>query len=218
MSKAKRVAIDGMLAAVYFALSFLVIDTGTFKFTFTSLAIIVAALLYGPADACAVALIGEFLYQVIIFGVTATMPVWLVPPVIHALFLGLAAKLLGRKVPLYERTVPCFAICLGAAVINSACNTAALYIDSKYWGYYEYHMVFGVALIRIAIGLATACVVTAVAIPLVKTLPAGDRRDPRGLILVSIDTGRPAQSGYCPSFFRSLSASAQKMDGRGEKH
>ena len=170
MSKAKRVAIDGMLAAVYFALSFLVADTGTFKFTFTSLAIVVAALLFGALDACAVALIGEFLYQVIIFGVTATTPIWLIPPVIHALLLGLCARLFGRKRPLEENTGLCFAVCLGCAVVNSLCNTVALYFDSKIFGYYEFHMVFGVALIRIGIGLATALIVTAVAMPLVSEL------------------------------------------------
>lgn len=170
MSKSRRIAFDGMLAAVYFALSFLVVDTGTFKFTFTSLAIVTAALLFGPADACAVALVGELLYQVIIFGVTATTPIWLVPPVIHALLLGLCAKFLGRVRPPEERTGPCFAACLGCAVVNSLCNTVALYFDSKIFGYYEYHMIFGVALIRICIGLATALIVTALAMPLVGEL------------------------------------------------
>lgn len=170
MSKEKRIAFDGMLAAVYFALSWLVVNTGSLKFTFTSLAIVVAALLFGVGDACAVALVGEFLYQVIVFGVTATMPLWLVPPVLHALFLGLFALLLSRKTPLVDRTVPCFAVCLGCGLLNTLFNTTALYFDSKYWGYYQYHMVFGLALVRAAVGLATALIVTAVAIPLVRTL------------------------------------------------
>lgn len=170
MSKSKRIAFDGMLAAVYFALSFLVADTGTFKFTFTSLAIVAAALIFGPLDACAVALVGELLYQVIIFGVTATTPIWLVPPVIHALLLGLCAKLLGRRQPLEEKTGLCFAACMACAAVNSLCNTAALYFDSKIFGYYEYHMIFGVALIRILIGLGTALIVTALAMPLVSEL------------------------------------------------
>ena len=170
MSKTKRIAIDGMLAAVYFALSLLVVDTGTFKFTFTSMAVIVAALLFGTADACAVAFVGEFLYQTIKFGVTATTPIWMIPPVIHALLLGLCARFLGRDRPLEEKTGLCFAACLGCAVLNSLCNTVALYFDSKIFGYYEYHMVFGVALVRICIGLATALIVTAVAMPLVTEL------------------------------------------------
>lgn len=172
MSKAQRIAFDGMLAAVYFALSFLVIDTGTLKFTFTSLAIVVAALVFGPLDACAVAFVGELLYQVIIFGVTATLPIWMVPPVLHALLLGLCARLLGRQQPLVERTAVCFAACLGCGVLNTLFNTTALYLDSKYWGYYQYHLIFGMALVRIAVGLSTALIVTAVAIPLVRTLGA----------------------------------------------
>ena len=170
MFKSRRIAFDGMLAAVYFALSLLVVDTGSLKFTFTSLAIVTAALLFGPLDACAVALVGEFLYQVIKFGVTATTPIWMVPPVIHALLLGLCARILGRQRPLAERTIPCFAACMGCALLNTVMNTLALYIDSKYYGYYQYHMVFGLALVRFAVGLITAILVTAAAIPLVRTL------------------------------------------------
>ena len=172
MSKSRRIAFDGMLAAVYFALSLLVVDTGSLKFTFTSLAIVAAALLFGTWDACAVAFVGELLYQVIKFGVTATTPIWMLPPVLHALLLGLCALLLGRKRPLAERTVPCFAACMGCALVNSLMNTLALYIDSQYYGYYQYHMVFGLALVRFAVGLGTALLVTAVAIPLVRTLRA----------------------------------------------
>jgi hypothetical protein len=90
--------------------------------------------------------------------------------VIHALLLGLCARFLGRDRPLEEKTGLCFAACLGCAVVNSLCNTVALYFDSKIFGYYEYHMVFGVALVRICIGLATALIVTAVAMPLVSEL------------------------------------------------
>ena len=170
MSKSKRVAVNGMLAAVYFALSFLVVDTGSLKFTFTSLALVVAALLFGPADACAVALVGELLYQVIIFGVTATLPIWMVPPVLHALFLGLLARRLGRERPLYQRPGCCFAVCLGCALLNTGLNTLALYLDSLYWGYYEAHLVFGLALVRAAVGLGTAALVAAAAIPLIRAI------------------------------------------------
>ena len=169
MSKTKRIAFVGVLAAVYFALSYLVVDTGSLKFTFTSLAILVTALLFTPLEACAVALVGEFFYQVVIFGVTATTPIWLLPPVIHGLSLGLCAWLFRRKgKPLENRPVLCVALCMGCAVLNTVCNTTALYADSKIFGYYEYHMVFGVALIRAGVGLATALAVSLVAIPLVR--------------------------------------------------
>lgn len=170
MSKTKRIALDGVLAAVYFALSYLVINTGSLKFTFTSLAIVVAALLFGPLDACAVALMGEFLYQVVIFGVTATTPIWMIPPIIHALALGLCALAVRRERPLYDRPVLCYAACIGSGLVNTVCNTLALYADSKIMGYYKYEIVFGVALVRALVGMVTAVVVASVALPLVRTV------------------------------------------------
>ncbi len=171
MPKIKRIALDGMLAALYFALSFLTVPIGgNLQVRFTSLVLIVAALLFGTLDACAVALIGEGLYQVILFGVTATTPVWLLPPILHALALGLLAGIGRRRSPLEQRPVACYAVCLGCGLFNSVLNTLALYVDSRVFGYYSFELVFGVALLRFAIGLVTAGLVTTAAIPLVRIL------------------------------------------------
>lgn len=165
MSKSRRIALDGMLAAVYFALSWAVIPIGgNLQIRFTSLAPIVAALLFGAADACAVALVGEGLYQIIVFGVTATTPIWLLPPVLHALLLALLAK------PLREKPVLCGVVCLGCGVCNSVCNTLALWADGKIYGYYSPALVFGAMLPRLAIGLLTSALLTAVGLPLVRSL------------------------------------------------
>ena len=169
----KRLVTNALLAAIYFALTYFVIKPAgeSLKITFASLALVVTALLYGPTDACIVAFIGEFLYQTIIFGVTATMPIWLIPPVLHAFLLGLFAKLLSKNgKPLYVRTVPCYLVCVGTAILNSFANSAALYADSKIWGYYKPELIFGMLLVRILIAIATALLVALVARPLVQTL------------------------------------------------
>ena len=165
MTKTKRLALDGMLAAVYFALSWAVIPIGgNLQLRFTALALLVTALLFGASDACAVALIGEGLYQIIVFGVTATTPLWLLPPILHALALGLFAK------PLRDRPGPCAAVCLGCGLFNSVLNTLALWADSKFYGYYSPALVFGALLPRLIIGLVTAAALTAAALPTVKSL------------------------------------------------
>ena len=169
----KRMITNALLAAVYFALTYFVIKPAgeTLKITFASLALIVTALLYGPADACIVALIGEFLYQTIIYGVTATMPIWLIPPVLHALVLGLFSKLLGKGgKPLDMRPVACYAVCVGSAVMNSMFNSVALYADSKIWGYYRPGIVLTMMVVRLLLAGATALLVTLVAMPLVQAL------------------------------------------------
>ena len=59
MSVSKRIALCGMLAAVYFALKCLTIPIGNdLEITFATLALVTAALLLPPFYACAVAFVG----------------------------------------------------------------------------------------------------------------------------------------------------------------
>ena len=169
----ERIIMDALLAAIYFALTYFVIKPAgqSLKITFASLALVVTAMLYGPADACIVAFVGEFLYQTILYGVTATMPIWLIPPVLHAFLLGLFAVLLRKKGnPMYRRPMACYAVCIGTAILNSFVNSAALYVDSHVYGYYTPELVFGMMLVRLGLAVATAILVATVAMPLVKTL------------------------------------------------
>lgn len=170
MSKAKRLALCGMLAAMYFALSFLTVQTGTFKFTFTSLALIIAAFLLGLPEGCAVALVGEGLYQLLLYPLSVTTPLWLLPPVLHAAALWLFARLLCGKMPPERKVILCYVSTLLASLVNSAANTGALYIDSHVFHYYAPATFLGEAGIRLLVGLATAAVVTTAAIPLLRIL------------------------------------------------
>lgn len=160
---AKRIAFDGLLCAAYFALSFLIVPAGSLQIRLTSIALVVCAALFGPVDAILVGLIGEGLYQVLLFGVTVTTPLWLLPPVLHGLWLGL---LLRPETKLPRFYVACFV----GGLLNSAANTLALYVDSRVFGYYQFHAVFGVALLRFGLGLATAAVVATAAYPVVRAL------------------------------------------------
>ena len=170
-ARTRRIALDGMLAAVYFALTLLTVTTGSLKFTFASLAFVMAALLFGPLDAMAVALVGELLYQVILYGITATTPIWLVPPVLHALRLGLFAHFMGnRQRPLENRPAAWYFACVDCGIVNAVFNTAALYFDSVIYKYYQFHLVFGLALVRAGVAIATAVVVATVSIPLARAL------------------------------------------------
>lgn len=170
MSKTRKLALCGMLAAMYFALSFLTIQTGELKFTFTSLALIIAAFLLGLPSACAVALVGEGLYQVLLYPISVTTPLWLLPPIMHAAALWLFAGLLCPRTPPEQKVVLCYLACLLASFVNSAANTAALYFDSRIFGYYTPHLVFGIAGLRVLIGAVTAAVITTAAIPLLRLL------------------------------------------------
>lgn len=169
MSKTKRLALCGMLAAMYFALSFLTVQTGTFKFTFTSLALIIAAFLLGLPDACAVALVGEGLYQLLLYPLSVTTPLWLLPPVLHAAALWLFARLICGRTP-EQKIALCYVVTLLASIVNSAANTGALYIDSHVFHYYNPVTFLADAGIRVLVGLVTAALVTTAAIPLLRLL------------------------------------------------
>ena len=59
-----------------------------------------------------------------------------------------------------------------SSVAASLMNTAALYVDSKMFGYYEYHMVFGVLLIRLGTGIVSSVLMAIIAVPVLQALYA----------------------------------------------
>ena len=170
MSKTRRIAMDGVLAAVYFALSALTFTVGSLQIRFTALALIVAALLFTTLDACAVALVGELLYQIILFGLTATTPVWLAPPLLHGLLLGLSAGLIRKKLPENRQIPAFFAACIVCGLLNACFNTAALYVDAHVYHYYHPETFFVQALVRLGVSVLTAVVTAAAGLPLARLL------------------------------------------------
>ena len=168
MSKTRRLAVDGMLAALYFALSMLTFTSANQQIRFTALALILTALLFRVPDVCAVALVGEFFYQLIRVGLTPTTPIWLLPPVLHGLLLGLGASLVRKCVPEKRQLMAFFLVCIGCGLLNAGFNTAALWADSLIMGYYSAALVFGVLPLRLLIAVLTAAVTSAVAIPMLQ--------------------------------------------------
>lgn len=171
MSKfnARRICRIALLAAMYFLLNMVEIRTpGNLHITFDALPVVVGALLLGPVDAVLIAMFGELLNQIISpYGITATTLLWLIPPMLRGLMIGLAA-LRGRRLgrPLEHRPAACYAVCVAAAVATTAANTAVIWIDSVLYGYYTFALVFGSALIRFVTGMITAVLVATVAMPL----------------------------------------------------
>ncbi|MCI8678872.1 MAG: folate family ECF transporter S component [Lawsonibacter sp.] len=162
-----------LLVALYYLLSItLVIHTGNFKLTFISLPVIAAALLYGPGAGFTVALLGEFLAQMSgPFGLAPNTVLWLIPPAVNGLLVGLAAFVMWRKGrPLERRPVACYAACIVCAVLTSGVNTLVLWADSLLYGYYNFAFIFGSALLRLGKDLIVAAIVTTIAIPLVHAL------------------------------------------------
>ena len=108
------------------------------------------------------------------YGITATTLLWLLPPVIYGLILGQAARKLPGE-PLENRPAACYIVCILAALVRSAGNTAVIWADSVIYGYYTFALVFGAVAIRFLTGMAAAVLVATVVMPLVRLLR---RRNP----------------------------------------
>ncbi len=160
-----------MMAALYLPLAKAAVEFGTLKLSLGSLPITVLALLTGPWEAAAAAFIGEFLKQMLAYGFTATTLLWVIPPALRGLLIGLAAVRLGRGgTPLEERGALCCTVSVVTAVIVTLSNSLLLWLDSVIYGYYFPGYVLGALAARLATGIVTAVVVAVAAMPVVGIL------------------------------------------------
>ena len=166
MSTRKMVTI-AMLTAVYVVLNF----AGTVRLGWINIS--VASLPGGLF----VGLLGAFMGQLLTYGVTATTILWILPQAARGLLVGVYAKHCGYKFSSGQLTLAL----IGTALVVTALNTGAMYIDSVIYNYYSYAYVFGGLVVRIISGAATAVLMVFVAPPVVNLLNR------------SLDTVRTAQ-------------------------
>ena len=128
----KRLVLNALFAALYIVFSFLSGHFPTLKVSLTSVPIFLCAFLFGPLDAMAVAFVGTLIEQ-LAYGISPTMPLWMLPMILTGLFVGLLAHFLPILKNGYQKTV-LYAVCLiGTVIVGelflTAVNTGALYLD-----------------------------------------------------------------------------------------
>lgn len=166
-----RLCRTAMFAALYVLLNLVSIKAGNLRITFSSLPVVVSALLFGPLDAVLTALGGEFLNQMLSYGFSPTTLLWMLPPAVRGLMVGAASVTLCRNNrPLENRPALCYGVCVLAALGTTVANTAAMAVDAKLYGYYTKALVLGDFLWRTATGVLIAVIITTAAIPLVTLL------------------------------------------------
>lgn len=169
-----RLALDAMLAALFFALSLFSVDLGFIKFTVAPLAILIAGLLFGPWDGAIVGLIGAFLEQLIKYGFSITMPLWILPAVIRGLLIGFLAIAMRRyfnhragdtftpakackETSLFVVFTVISAVL--SAIVVTLCNTLPLYVDFKVFGWSsENPLLWGALSARFISGMLTSTI------------------------------------------------------------
>ena len=92
----RKLVVIAMMVAVYVVLNTVgTIRLGWINISVSALPMIVGALLYGPGGGLMVGLVGAFLGQLMTYGVTATTVLWIIPPAVRGLLIGLYAKRCG---------------------------------------------------------------------------------------------------------------------------
>jgi hypothetical protein len=109
------------------------------------------------------------------YGFTATTMLWVLGPAVRGLIIGLGVLLFKKQMSLEtivgsKKPYIYVIVNIVASAVTSSLNTLALYVDSKMFGYYEYHMVFGVLFTRIITGIFSSLIMAAIVIPVLVSL------------------------------------------------
>ena len=174
----KRLVLDAVLIALYIVLGFWKIPIGNIlRVNMASFAVVVCAVAFSPLDGLVVGFMGEFLSQILgPYGLTPTTALWALPEAVRGVTLGLAMLLFARKqltagkIIKSKAIVVYLAVCIFTGLLASLFNTFALYVDSKMFGYYSYHMVFGVLIARLGIATVLSTMFGYIALPVVSAL------------------------------------------------
>lgn len=113
-----------------------------------------------------VGLVGAFLGQLMTYGVTATTVLWIIPPAVRGLLIGLYAKRCGYELSRKQLV----GVLIVTSLVVTLLNTGAIYLDSVIYGYYTYAYVFGKVGIRIVSGAVTAVAMAFVTPPVLDML------------------------------------------------
>lgn len=173
----KRLVLDAVLIALYVVLGFWRIPIGNaFRISVAPFSVILCALIFGPIDGLIVGFLGEFLTQILgPYGLTQTTLLWCLGETVRGLTLGLCIWiskkwLTANATSMLKRLVALLILCVFSAVLASLCNTLALYVDSKLFGYYNHYMVFGVLVARILINGGMSVLLGYLSIPIIRAL------------------------------------------------
>ncbi len=159
-----------IMAAMYFLLSLFSIKAGNIRITLTSVVTVVMAYLCGPCMAAVSVFIGEFLSQLLNYGIGITTILWLIPPVLRAILVGnlywLFRKVTKNGVQEINFVRFLMVNSLSSIVVTIA-NTGVMALDALILGYYTKAYVFAAFFVRLGIGIITSVIVSFIAFPII---------------------------------------------------
>ena len=126
-NKSYQIAFDGLLAALTAVFGYIAIDMGFLKLSFEEFPVILAGLMFGPADGALVGGIGTFLYQLLRYGLDVTTALWILPYILLGAFVGRYAK----KHDFANTDGQMRKAILMGEILIILCNTVVIYLDAK---------------------------------------------------------------------------------------
>lgn len=166
-----KICILALLTAMMVLLSLtLAIRTEHMKISFGSLPVVLAAMMFGPLEGAVVAVLGEFLVQLLTYGLVPTTPIWIFPPALRALAVGGATLWLRRSgTALEKRPALLYGACVAGAVLTTTGNTFGMWLESLIYGTSFAPAAF-LTPARYGTGVVTALIVATVCAPLMHLL------------------------------------------------
>ena len=123
------------------------LTTNAVKVTFESFPIYIAGFLLGPECGLAVGTLGTFIYQMLMYGFSATTALWILPYSILGLVCGLYAKKHNYDLSAKQY----FVMTMLCEFMVTILNTGTIYIDSHIYGYYTPALIIGALGLRLLI-------------------------------------------------------------------
>lgn len=150
-----QIAINAMLAALCAVLGYFSLDFVNLKITFESFPVLLAGMMYGPVNGALVGLMGTFIYQLLLYGMELSTPLWILPYVVVGFLIGLYARRSSFNNSKMEISI----VMLESELLVFAMNTVSLFLYSKLlYGAFSLPFITGTLFPRFLIALAKGIV------------------------------------------------------------
>jgi ECF transporter S component (folate family) len=131
--KTKRLVTNGLCVAVNVVLSTVAgLHLGPMTISLSGLPILLGAVMFGPVDGAVIGLLGGLISQLLgPYGVSATTPLWILPPALLGLVMGLYAR--KRNYELTERQLGLWVFV--ALCADTTLTTGVMWVDCLVYHY-----------------------------------------------------------------------------------
>ena len=162
-----KICIVGVFSAIYFLLNMFTVKFGNYlQISVNALPIILVAIFLGPVGGMCVGFVGEFLSQLLEFGLSYSTLWWTAPAVIRGLAVGLIYIAFKKS----DKIIPIVINIITSSLLVTAINTFLLIMESKILNYYSITLSNLFFITRLTSSIATAIVMIIIIFPVIKAL------------------------------------------------